>query len=235
MLRFHTQTSGSTLTAQQPTNNVIRTAIQALAAVLGGTQSLHTCSYDEAYATPSEDAVTISLRTQQLLAYETDVTNAVDPLGGSYLVESLTNTLEEEAENYIRKIDDLGDALAAIEQGFPQREIQESSYRTQMDIESEKKVVVGVNKFVSSYPKITGLLRVDPQVANRQKENLAQVKQNRDSAKASAALEKLEKVATGTENTMPIILECVEAYATIGEICDVLRRVFGEQKEFVAF
>ena len=235
MLRFHTQTSGSTLTAQQPTNNVIRTAIQALAAVLGGTQSLHTCSYDEAYATPSEDAVTISLRTQQLLAYETDVTNAVDPLGGSYLVESLTNTLEEEAENYIRKIDDLGDALAAIEQGFPQREIQESSYRTQMDIESEKKVVVGVNKFVSSYPKITGLLHFDPQVANRQKENLAQVKQNRDSAKASAALEKLEKVATGTENTMPIILECVEAYATIGEICDVLRRVFGEQKEFVAF
>jgi methylmalonyl-CoA mutase N-terminal domain/subunit len=202
---------------------------------LGGTQSLHTCSYDEAYATPSEDAVTVSLRTQQLLAYETDVANVVDPLGGSYLVESLTNTLEEEAESYIRKIDEIGDVLAAIEQGYPQREIQESSYRTQKDIESEKKVVVGVNKFVSPYPKITGLLRFDPQVANRQKENLAQVKRNRDSAKVSATLEKLDKVATGTENTMPAILECVEAYATIGEICDVLRRVFGEQKEFIAF
>ncbi len=235
MLRFHTQTCGHTLTAQQPTNNVIRTAIQALAAVLGGTQSLHTCSYDEAYAIPSEDAVTVALRTQQLLAYETDVANVVDPLGGSYLVESLTNTLEEEAESYIHKIDDIGDVLAAIEQGYPQREIQESSYRTQKDIESEKKVVVGVNKFVSPYPKITGLLRFDPQVANRQKEHLAQVKQNRDSATVSAVLQKLEKVATGTENTMPAILECVEAYATIGEICDVLRRVFGEQKEFIAF
>ncbi len=235
MLRFHTQTCGHTLTAQQPTNNVIRTTIQALAAVLGGTQSLHTNSYDEAYATPSEEAVTVALRTQQLLAYETDVANAVDPLGGSYLVESLTNTLEEEAQNYIQKIDTLGDALAAIEQGFPQREIQESSYRTQMDIESEKKVVVGVNKFVSPYPKITGLLRFDPQIAIKQKEGLAQVKQNRDSATVSAALDKLEKVATGTENTMPAILECVEAYATIGEVCDVLRRVFGEQKEFLAF
>ena len=234
MLRFHTQTCGHTLTAQQPTNNIIRTGIQALAAVLGGTQSLQTNSFDEAYATPSEEAVTIALRTQQLLAYETDVANIVDPLGGSYAVEALTDTVEKEAEEYISKIDTIGGALAAIEQGFQQREIQESSYRTQKDIESEKKVVVGVNKFVSPYPKITGLLRLDPEVARRQKERLAQVRQERDSAKFGAALERLEKVAKSTENTMPAVVECVEAYASIGEICDVLRGVFGEQKEFLA-
>ncbi|MBE0416017.1 MAG: methylmalonyl-CoA mutase family protein, partial [Dehalococcoidia bacterium] len=235
MLRFHTQTCGHTLTAQQPDNNVVRTTIQALAAILGGTQSLHTCSYDEAYATPSEEAVTVALRTQQLLAYETEVASVVDPLGGSYLVESLTNTLENEAREYIERIDSLGGAVAAIEQGFPQREIQESSYRYQRDIESEKRVVVGVNKFVSPYPKLTGLLRVDPEVAERQKERLAQVKQNRDNAKVNAALKRLEEAARGTENTMPAFLECVEAPATIGEMCDVLRRVFGEQKEFLIF
>jgi len=235
MLRFHTQTCGHTLTAQQPLNNIIRTAVQALAAVLGGTQSLHTNSYDEAYATPSEDAVTIALRTQQLLAYETDAANVVDPLGGSCVVESMTNTLEEEAKSYIAKIDEIGDALAAIEQGYPQREIQESSYRTQRDIEAGKKVVVGVNKFVSPYPKITGLLKFDPQVANRQRERLAQVKRSRDSAKVGAALERLQKVAAGSDNTMPAVLECVEAYATIGEVCDVFRGVFGEQREFLAF
>ncbi|MDY6916807.1 MAG: methylmalonyl-CoA mutase family protein [Chloroflexota bacterium] len=234
MLRFHTQTCGHTLTAQQPINNIIRTGIQALAAVLGGTQSLHTNSYDEAYATPSEDAVTIALRTQQLLAYETDVANIVDPLGGSYAVEALTDMVEKEAEEYIGKIDAIGGALAAIEQGFQQREIQESSYRTQKDIESEKKVVVGVNKFVSPYPKITGLLRLNPEVARRQTERLAQVRQERDSAKVGAALERLEKVAKSTDNTMPAFVECVEAYASIGEICDVLRGVFGEQKEFLA-
>jgi methylmalonyl-CoA mutase N-terminal domain/subunit len=235
MLRFHTQTCGHTLTAQQPTNNIIRVAIQALAAVLGGTQSLHTNSYDEAYATPSEDAVTVALRTQQLLAYETDVANVVDPLGGSYLIESLTNAVEEEAKRYIAKIDELGGAVAAIEQGFLQREIQESSYRTQREIEEGKKAVVGVNKFVSPYPEITGLLRVDPEVARRQRERLAAVKRNRDNAQVAAALKRLDEVARSDENTMPTFIECVESYATLGEVCDVLRGVFGEQKEFLVF
>ncbi len=235
MLRFHVQTSGSTLTAQQPDNNVVRTTIQALAAILGGIQSLHTCSRDEAYATPSEDAVTLSLRTQQVLAYESGVADIVDPLGGSYFVEALTNTLEQEAMAYIEKIDGLGGALAAIEQGFIQREIQESSYRYQMDIESQKHIVVGVNKFVSPFPEVTGLLRLDPEVARRQKERLAQVKRDRDSEQVSIALKRLEEAARGTDNTMHAFIECVEAYATIGEICDVLRGVFGEQKEFLIF
>lgn len=235
MLRFHTQTGGCTLTAQQPDNNIIRTTMQALAAVLGGTQSLHTNSRDEAYATPSEEAVTIALRTQQVLAYESGVADSVDPLAGSYFVESLTDTLEAEAMGYIERIDSMGGALAAIEQGFPQREIQESSYRYQKDIENERRVVVGVNKFVSSYPKPSGLLRLDPEVAKRQKERLARVKQERNSDAVSAALKKLEGAARGTENTMPAFLECVAAYATIGEICDVLRDVFGEQREIAAF
>jgi methylmalonyl-CoA mutase N-terminal domain/subunit len=235
MLRFHTQTGGCTLTAQQPDNNIIRTTMQALAAVLGGTQSLHTNSRDEAYATPSEEAVTIALRTQQVLAYENGVADSVDPLAGSYFVESLTDTLEAEAMGYIERIDSMGGALAAIEQGFPQREIQESSYRYQKDIESERRVVVGVNKFVSSYPKPSGLLRLDPEVAKRQKERLARVKQERNGDAVSAALKKLEGAARGTENTMPAFLECVAAYATIGEICDVLRDVFGEQREIAAF
>ena len=235
MLRFHVQTSGSTLTAQQPDNNVIRTTIQALAAILGGSQSLHTCSRDEAYATPSEEAVTLSLRTQQVLAYESGVADSVDPVGGSYFLESLTNTVEREAMGYIEKIDSLGGALAAIEEGFIQREIQESSYRYQKGIESEKLVVVGVNKFISPFPKMTGLLSLDPEVAKRQKKSLAQVKRERDSEKVSIALKRLEEAARGTDNTMPHFIECVEAYATIGEMCDVLRGVFGEQKEFLIF
>jgi len=235
MLRFHTQTGGCTLTAQQPDNNVIRTTIQALAAILGGTQSLHTNSRDEAYATPSEEAVTIALRTQQVLAYESGVADSVDPLAGSYFVESLTDTLEAEARDYIERIDGLGGALTAIEQGFPQREIQESSYRYQKGIEGGKKVVVGVNKFVSPYPKPTGLLRLDPAVARKQMECLAQVKRDRDNTAVDAALKRLEEVARGTENTIPIFLECVAAYATIGEVCDVLRGVFGEQREYGSF
>jgi methylmalonyl-CoA mutase N-terminal domain/subunit len=235
MLRFHTQTGGCTLTAQQPDNNVIRTTIQALAAILGGTQSLHTNSRDEAYATPSEEAVTIALRTQQVLAYESGVADSIDPLAGSYFIESLTNTLEAEAGEYIERIDSLGGALTAIEQGFPQREIQESSYRYQKDVESGKRVVVGVNKFVSPYPKPTGLLRVDPEVANRQMERLAQVKRDRDNTAVDAALNRLEEVARGADNTMPAFMECVAAYATIGEVCDVLRGVFGEQREFSSF
>jgi len=235
MLRFHTQTAGCTLTAQQPDNNAIRVTIQALAAVLGGTQSLHTNSRDEAYATPSEEAVTLALRTQQVLGYESGVADSVDPLGGSYLVESLTDTVAKEAWGYIERIDSLGGALAAIEQGFMHREIQESSYRQQKDIESDKRSVVGMNIFVSPFPKLSGLLRVDPEMAKRQKERLTLIKQERDNEKVNAALKHLEEAAQGTENTMPAFLECVEAYASIGEMCGVLRQVFGEQKEFLIF
>ena len=234
MLRFHTQTGGSTLTAQQPDNNVVRTAMQALAAVLGGTQSLHTNSRDEAYATPSEEAVTIALRTQQLLAYENGIADSVDPLAGSYLVESLTDTIEAEAIDYIEKIDGMGGAMHAIEQGFPQREIQDSSYRYQKAVEAGEKVIVGVNKFVSTYAKLP-LLRLDPEVANKQRERLANLRRDRDNVKVKAALSNLEGVAKGTDNTVPAFMECVAAYATIGEICDVLRGVFGEQREFGSF
>ena len=233
MLRFHTQTCGHTLTAQQPDNNVIRTAIQALAAVLGGTQSLHTNSRDEAYATPSEDAVTLALRTQQLLAFETGVADCTDPLGGSYYMEHLTDALEEKASEYIQKIDDLGGARAAIEHGYQQREIQESSYRTQKEIESGKKIVVGVNKFVSPYPEITGLLRIDPAEAAKQTQRLTSLKAKRDNEKVTQALNRLKDVASSEENTMPVFIDCVEVYATLGEICDVLRGVFGEQEEIL--
>jgi methylmalonyl-CoA mutase N-terminal domain/subunit len=233
MLRFHTQTCGHTLTAQQPDNNVVRTAIQALSAILGGTQSLHTNSRDEAYATPSEDAVTLALRTQQLLAYESGVADCTDPLAGSYYIEYLTNALEEKAQEYIKKIDELGGALPAIEQGFQQREIQESSYRTQKDTENNKKIVVGVNKFVSPYPEITGLLRVDPAEAEKQKQKLTTLRQKRDNEKVNQALNRLKEIAGSNENTIPAFIECVEAYATLGEICDVLRGVFGEQKEIL--
>ncbi len=234
MLRFHTQTAGCTLTAQQPYNNIVRVAIQALAAVLGGTQSLHTNSFDEAFATPSEEAVTIALRTQQLLAYENGVGDVVDPLGGSYLIESLTDTLEREAERYIEKIDGLGGAVTAIEQGFQQREIQESSYRQQKNIEEENSVVVGVNKFVSPSPVIP-LIKFDPEQEKKQKERLLGVKERRDNDKVNSSLKQLEEVAGSMDNTMPAILECVEAYASIGEICDVLRHVFGTQEEYLVF
>jgi methylmalonyl-CoA mutase N-terminal domain/subunit len=234
MLRFHSQTAGCTLTAQQPYNNIVRVAIQALAAVLGGTQSLHTNSFDEAFATPSEEAVTIALRTQQLLAYENGIGDVVDPLGGSYLIESLTDSLEREAEQYIGKIDGLGGAVAAIEQRFQQREIQESSYRQQKNIEEKKSVVVGVNKFVSPSPVIP-LIKFDPEQEKKQKERLAGVKEHRDNDKVNSSLKRLEEVAGSRDNTMPAFLECVEAYASIGEICDVLRNVFGTQEEYLVF
>jgi methylmalonyl-CoA mutase N-terminal domain/subunit len=235
MLRFHTQTAGCTLTAQQPCNNVVRVAIQALAAVLGGTQSLHTNSFDEAYATPSEEAVTIALRTQQLLAHESSVCNVVDPLGGSYYVESLTDALEKKAAEYIDRIDKLGGAVAAIEQGYQQREIQENSYRQQKAVDSGQTVVVGVNKFISSTPKIKGLTRVDPEQEAIQRKRLATVKRNRDNERCKRALGDLSKVAQSHENSMLAILECVEAYCSVGEICDVLRDVFGTQKEYLIF
>lgn len=235
MLRFHTQTAGCSLTAQQPHNNIVRTAMEALAATLGGTQSLHTNSFDEAYAPPSEEAVTIAVRTQQILGYESDIADVVDPLGGSYFLEHLTDSLEKEAGEHIAKIDSLGGAVAAIEQGYQQREIQASSYRYQKEFESGKRTIVGVNKFVSPYPKIVGLLRVKPEVEKKQKERTLQVRKDRDNSNVNQSLKRLEDAARSTDNTMPAFLECVEAYATVGEICDVLRKVFSTQKEFLVF
>ena len=235
MLRFHTQTAGCTLTAQQPYNNIVRVTIQALAATLGGTQSLHTNSFDEAYATPSQEAVTIALRTQQLLPYENGIGDVVDPLGGSYFIESLTDALENQASEYIDKIDKLGGAVAAIEQGFQQREIQESSYRQQKNIEDNKSIVVGVNKFVSPSPEITGLSRVDPEQERKQKERLARVKKDRDNERVNKALKSLDEAARSQDNTMPAFIDCAEAYASVGEICDVLRKAFGTQKEYLVF
>jgi methylmalonyl-CoA mutase N-terminal domain/subunit len=235
MLRFHTQTAGCTLTAQQPYNNIVRVAIQALAATLGGTQSLHTNSFDEAFATPSQEAVTIALRTQQLLAYEMGIGDIVDPVGGSYFVEFLTDALEKRASEYIDKIDKLGGAVAAIEQGFQQKEIQESSYRQQKNIEENKATVVGVNKFVSPSTEIPELLRVDPELERKQIERLTKVKKHRDNGKVTEVLRKLEQIARSTDNTMPAFIDCVEAYASVGEMCDVLRKVFGTQKEYLVF
>ena len=233
MLRFHTQTAGCSLTAQQPYNNIVRVAVQALAAVLGGTQSLHTNSYDEAYATPSEEAVTTALRTQQVLAYESGVADSVDPLGGSWMVESLTRNLEEATRQYIDRIDAMGGALAAIEKGFQQREVQESSYRYQKEVEAEERVVVGVNKYITPYAKIEGLVRVDPEGAKKQINILDDIRKKRDTGEVKASLENLKIIACSDENTMPAFIRCVEAYATVGEICDALREVFGVQREFL--
>ncbi len=235
MLRFHTQTAGSTLTAQQPANNIVRTAIQALAAVLGGTQSLHTNSQDEAFSLPSEESVQIALRTQQILAHESGVADTVDPLGGSYYVESLTRQLEEAAQDYLNKVDSMGGALSALSKGYQQREIQDSAYRYQQEIESARRVIVGVNKYVGPHVKISGLLRVDPALQQMQSGRLADLRRSRDNSRVEGQLKNLEQAAKGTENMMPCILECVESYVTIGEICGVLRRVWGEQGEFVAF
>ncbi|MBI4334030.1 MAG: methylmalonyl-CoA mutase family protein [Chloroflexi bacterium] len=230
MLRFHTQTCGSTLTAQQPQNNIVRTSLQALAAVLGGTQSLHTNSWDEAYAPPTEGAVTTALRTQQIIAWESGAADTVDPMGGSYYLEHLTGSLEKEARRYIEEIDGMGGALAAIEKGYQQRRIQESAYSYQMEIERRRQTVVGVNKYASAQPEITGLLKVDPAAAGKHADSLARLRQERDNARVQAVLRQLETVASGAGNTMPAILSCVESYATLGEICGVLRRVFGEQQ-----
>ena len=235
MLRFHTQTAGCTLTAQQPYNNIVRVAVQALAAVLGGTQSLHTNSYDEAYATPSEEAVTTALRTQQVIACESGVADAVDPLGGAWMVESLTRDMAAAAEKYIARIDSLGGAMAAIERGFPQREVQESSYRYQKEVEAGERTIVGVNRFVTPYTKLKRLLRVNAAGAKKQVAALEKIKKERDAAAVAASLKNLEKVARGTGNTLPAFIRCVEAYATLGEICDTLRGGFGVQREFLIF
>jgi len=234
-LRFHTQTAGCSLTAQQPENNIVRTTLEALAAVLGGTQSLHTNSMDEAFALPSEKAVRIALRTQQILAHESGIANTVDPLAGSYFVEELTSTIEQQAEDYIKKIDSMGGMLRAIEKGFVQREIQESSYKYQKDVESTQRTVVGVNEYVMEETIAMDLLKVNPEVEKKQKERLQQIKTTRDTARVEQALRALRKGAQTDENVMPLIVDAVKYYATIGEICDVLREVFGEYKAPVIF
>jgi methylmalonyl-CoA mutase N-terminal domain/subunit len=230
MLRFHTQTSGVLLTAQQPYNNIIRTALQALTAVLGGTQSLHTNSFDEAYALPSERAVTIALRTQQILAYESGVVDTIDPLAGSYYVENLTSQIEEKAADYIKRIDDMGGAVAAIERGFMQREIVESAYRFQKEVEAKKRIIVGVNEFVTEEAPIK-ILKMDPEIEKKLVERLKQLKRQRNQVKVGETLNRLRKAAEQEDvNLMPFILEAVKQYVTLGEICDTLREVFGEYK-----
>lgn len=235
-LRFHTQTAGSMLTAQQPNNNIIRVALQTAAAVMGGTQSLHTNSRDEALALPTTESVTIALRTQQIVAYESGLADVVDPLGGSYYVEAMTNAIEEEVMQYIKKIDEMGGAVEAIDKGYIQKEIQDSAYAWQMAVESGERTIVGVNKFTMEEPPVTGLLKIDASVGEKKKAQLAKDKENRDQAKVAEELAKLEKAAqTPAEgpdhvNLMPVILDCVRAYCTEGEICGVLRKVFGEYK-----
>jgi methylmalonyl-CoA mutase N-terminal domain/subunit len=234
MLRFHTQTAGCTLTAQQPDNNVVRVTLQALAAVLGGTQSLHTNSRDEALSLPTEQSVQIALRTQQIIAHESGVANTIDPLAGSYYVEALTNEIESRAQEYIEKIDGMGGALAAIERGFIQREIQESAYRYQLEVEEGARVVVGVNRFSVEEEMPLRRLKVDPVVQKQQIERLQALRERRDGEKVQSSLTRLRETAQGEENLLPIILECVEAHATLGEICGVLREVFGEYKPSLA-
>jgi methylmalonyl-CoA mutase, N-terminal domain len=231
MLRFHTQTAGSSLTAQQPEVNVVRTTIQALAAVLGGTQSLHTNSMDEALALPTESAARLALRTQQVIAHESGVADTADPLAGSYAVEQLTNEIEARASEYLRKIDAQGGMLRAIETGYIQREVQESAYRYQKGIESEETVVVGVNRFQVEADEKVPTLRIDPALERAQVRRLQELRQKRDSAAVDSSLAKLEEAARATENLLPRILDCVEAYATVGEISNRLRIVWGEYRE----
>ena len=234
MLRFHTQTAGSTLTAQQPENNVVRVAIQTMAAVMGGTQSLHTNSLDEALALPTEKSVRIALRTQQIVAYESGITQTIDPLAGSYAVEALTKQIEEGAWNYIRKIDELGGMLASIEKGYVQQQIQDAAYNYQKAVEAGDRIVVGVNKFqVEEDTSSRTLLRVDPSVGAQQVAKLRKLKEGRDNVKVKDCLEDIRKAAQSDENLMPRIVEAVRHYTTEGEICGVLREVFGEYREHV--
>ena len=229
-LRFHSQTAGCSLTAQQPMNNVVRTALQALAAVLGGTQSLHTNSLDEAWALPTEVAATIALRTQQIIAHETGVTNTVDPLGGSYLVETLTNEMEQAAWDYIRRIDAMGGMVAAIEKSYPQREIAEASYRYQMAVDKKEKIIVGVNDFVTP-EKPLEILQIDETVEHRQRARLQKLRADRSSDEVDRRLNALRKASEGSDNLVPFIYDAVKAYATLGEICEALRTVFGAYEE----
>lgn len=230
MLRFHTQTGGSTLTAQQSENNIIRVSLQALSAVLGGTQSLHTNGYDEALSLPTESAARIALRTQQIIGYESGVTSTVDPLGGSYYIESLTDALESEAMKIMDVIDSMGGSVAAIEQGYMQNEIAASAYKWQKEIEQGQRVIVGVNKFVAQDENDIPLMKIDDNIRKIQTEKIRQLKNERNNEQINGLLTKLESAASGGENLMPYILGCVEAYATLGEIADTLRKVFGEYR-----
>jgi methylmalonyl-CoA mutase N-terminal domain/subunit len=229
-LKFHAQTGGSTLTAQQPQNNIVRVTIQALAAVLGGAQSLHTNSMDEALALPTEEAVQVALRTQQIIAYESGVADTIDPLGGSYAVEALTEAIYQKAREYIARIDSMGGSLAAIENGFMTREIQDAAYAYQQAVESRDQVAVGVNQFAVEETRHMNILRVDPAIEQQQRARLAQLRAERDGAKVTELLGRLDTAARGTENLLPLFIECVEHDATLGEICGVLRKVFGEYR-----
>jgi methylmalonyl-CoA mutase N-terminal domain/subunit len=232
LLRFHTQTAGCTLTAQQPENNIVRTAFQAMSAVLGGTQSLHTNSMDETLALPSEKAVRIALRTQQLIAHETGVINTIDPLAGSYFIEARTDEMEAAAEDYFRRIDELGGVVKAIDRGFFQREIQKSAYEYQKAVEARRKIIVGVNRFNLESEEIEiPLLRIDEEVERSQKKAVVDLRSGRDNDKAARELERLRAAAEGTDNLMPVILDCARCYCTEGEIIETLKGVFGEYKE----
>jgi len=233
MLRFHTQTAGCTLTAQQPDNNIVRVAVQTLAAVLGGTQSLHTNSRDEALALPTEDSVQIALRTQQVVAHESGITNTIDPLAGSYYVESLTDNLVKEASEMIEKIEEMGGMVSAIEKGFVQQQIQNSAYDYQKSIERKERIIVGVNEFQVEEKTKPELLKVNPVIGENQKAKLKKIKDSRDNETVNEKLEAIKESAKSEENLMPLILEAVKEYATLGEICEVLRKEFGEYKESV--
>ncbi|HNR79484.1 MAG TPA: methylmalonyl-CoA mutase family protein [Mesotoga infera] len=233
MLRFHTQTGGSTLTAQQPMNNIIRVAFQAMAAVLGGTQSLHTNSYDEALGLPTQDSVTIALRTQQIIACETGVTDTVDPVGGSYYVENLTDRIEKLASDYLQKIDDLGGMVKAVQEGYIQKEILKTAYNYQLKIEREEQVIVGVNQYLSDENPKKDILKIDPIIEEKQINKLGTLKRRRNSQAVEEALKELKKAALGSENLFPFILNAVKCYATLGEISNTLRDVFGEYTEAV--
>jgi methylmalonyl-CoA mutase N-terminal domain/subunit len=231
LMRFHTQTAGVSLTAQQPENNIVRVAVQALAAVLGGTQSLHTNSMDEALALPSEHAVTIALRTQQILAEESGVANTVDPLGGSFFVESLTDRLEAQAYDYFRRIEELGGVLPAIDQGFFQSEISDAAYRYQREIDENVRTIVGVNGYQDFKPYEIPILKMDPQGYRRQVTRLETLRTERDNGRTGQALDRLRLACAGTDNTMPYILEAVRAYASLGEIVGVMKEIFGVYAE----
>jgi methylmalonyl-CoA mutase N-terminal domain/subunit len=235
LLRFHTQTAGCSLTAQQPENNVVRVAVQALAAVLGGTQSLHTNSLDEAWALPSEKAVTIALRTQQIIAHESGVAHTIDPLAGSYYVEWLTKKMEDDCYAYFRRIEEIGVVVAGIKAGFFQREIADSAFRYQKEIEEQDRVIVGVNDYVMPEKLEIPLLRVNEESERQHLERLHRVRRERDNVRVGETLAALEQAASGTANTMPFILDAVRAYATLGEICDVFRKVFGVYRDLTAF
>jgi methylmalonyl-CoA mutase, N-terminal domain len=230
-MRFHTQTAGVSLTAQQPENNIVRVALQALAAVLGGTQSLHTNSMDEALALPSEQAVTIALRTQQIIAHESGVANTIDPLGGSYFLEAQTRRMETEAYEYFHRIEEFGGVVPALEAGFFQREISEAAYRYQREIDEKQRIIVGVNEYAEDSPITIPILEMDPQGFERQATRLEDLRTSRDNEAVGAALKAVEEAAKGTENLMPYLIDAVNTYATLGEIVDVLKGVFGTYQE----